>query len=87
MSYTSIIEKNCKKKINKLCKKNYFLEKVLKKKISEIIQNPHHYKSLRNELFGERRIHILNSFVLKFKIDEENKKIIFIFFGHHDEAY
>lgn len=69
------------------------LEKILSKlykkdkRMYEIIQNPQHYKPLKHELAGERRVHIMKSFVLKFEIDEINKVVRFIFFGHHDEAY
>jgi mRNA-degrading endonuclease RelE of RelBE toxin-antitoxin system len=55
--------------------------------MKEILENPEHYKPLRHDLAGERRVHILKSFVLKFEIDEENKTVTFLFFGHHDEAY
>lgn len=77
----------CQRAIEKATRRNPLLGKILNKKINQIILNPHHYKSLRNKLSGERRIHILKSFVLKFKIDEQNKIVIFIFFGHHDKAY
>jgi mRNA-degrading endonuclease RelE of RelBE toxin-antitoxin system len=55
--------------------------------MNEIILNPQHYKPLKYDLAGERRVHIMKSFVLKFEIDEAAKTVKFIFFGHHDEAY
>lgn len=87
MTYTQVISFQCQKEINKLCRKNPLLEKVLRRKINEIILNPTHYKPLRYDLAGERRVHILKSFVLKFKIDETNKTLIFLSFCHHDQAY
>lgn len=87
MKYGIEIKPSCQDSIKKLCKKNVVLENILKKKIEEIIEDPYHYKPLRYELVGERRVHILKSFVLKFEIDEERKIVIFFFFGHHDEAY
>jgi len=77
----------CQKAIGKATKKNSLLRKTINNKITEIIQNPHHYKPLKYDLTGERRVHILKSFILKFIINEQNKTIIFIFFGHHDKAY
>lgn len=56
MNYTSIIHPKCKKETNKLCKKNPVLKKILKNKINEIIKNPFHYKPLRYDLKGERRV-------------------------------
>ena len=87
MTYTSIINVDCQKIMDKLSRKNPLLEKVLTRKIIQIIQNPYHYKPLRYDLAGERRVHILKSFVLSFEIDEVNKTVIFLKFGHHDQAY
>ena len=56
-------------------------------KMSEIVENPQHYKPLKYDLAGQRRVHIMKSFVLKFEINEATKSVIFLFFGHHDEAY
>ena len=81
------VSDDCEKSIDKLCKKNPVLRKALEKKMSEILENPQHYKPLKYDFAGERRVHIMKSFVLKFEINEQNKKVIFFFFGHHDEAY
>jgi YafQ family addiction module toxin component len=87
MRYEIEIKPSCKESINKLCKKNPILQKAIKNKIEQIIENPMHFKPLRYDLAGERRVHIMKSFVLKYEIDENNKTVIFLFFGHHDEAY
>jgi len=87
MSYTFIIHPKCRKEINRACKKNPVLRKILDNKIREIILNPGHYKPLRYELKGERRVHILKSFVLKFEIDESREIVTFLAFTHHDKAY
>ncbi len=87
MSYYFTFQLSCERSIEKACKKNPVMRKILESKIAEIIENPYHYKPLKYDLAGERRAHIMKSFILKFKIDEQNKKVIFIFFGHHDEAY
>jgi mRNA-degrading endonuclease RelE of RelBE toxin-antitoxin system len=87
MSYRFTFTSLCEKQISKATKKNPILRKILDNKINEIIFNPSHYKPLRNLLAGERRVHILKNMVLKFFIDEQNRKVVFIFFGHHDEAY
>jgi YafQ family addiction module toxin component len=87
MSYSYIIQKDCQKEIIKASKKNPVLRKALENKIFEIIQNPTHYKPLGNVLAGERRVHILKSFVLKFTVDENTKTVSFLAFDHHDNAY
>ena len=85
--YNLEIKPSCQKDIEKLCKKNPVLAEVLEKKMNEVLQNPQHYKPLKYELTGERRVHIMKSFVLKFEIHEDTKTVEFFFFGHHDEAY
>ena len=75
------------KSIEKLCKKNPLLKEILEKKMKEILQNPQHYKPLKYDFAGERRVHIMKNFVLKFGIHESIQAVEFIFFGHHDEAY
>ena len=34
-----------------------------------------------------KRAHVNNSFVLIFRVDEENKKVIFFDYNHHDKIY
>ena len=87
MTYSFEIHPKCREEINKICRKNLVLEKTLKKKKNEILENPQHYKPLKYDLAGERRVHIMKSFVLKFEIDEKNKLVRFLAFSHHDDAY
>ncbi len=87
MVYNIDIHPKCKEEINKSSKKNPVLQKAIKNKMEEILENPAHYKPLRYDSAGERRVHLLKSFVLKFQIIEETKTVQFIFFGHHDDAY
>ncbi|MBS3140471.1 type II toxin-antitoxin system RelE/ParE family toxin [Candidatus Woesearchaeota archaeon] len=85
--YSLEVKQSCQKEIKKLCGKNPVLREALEKKITEILENPNHYKPLRHDLAGERRVHLLNCFVLKFEINEAPKIVTLIFLGHHDEAY
>jgi len=87
MSYVPDFMPVCQKTIEKAIRKNPLLRKIITKKINQIILNPYHYKPLRNILAGERRVHILKSFVLSFIINETNQTVIFVKFSHHDKAY
>lgn len=87
MTYALEIKPSCKKCIIKACKKNPVLENAIKNKIEHIQENPQQFKPLQYDLAGERRVHIMKSFVLKNTIDESAKTITLLFFGHHDEAY
>ena len=48
MTYNFEIHKKCKENIQKICKKNPILEKALKNKIKEIIENPQQLKNSIN---------------------------------------
>lgn len=85
--YSLETKPSCQESINKLSKKIPQLRKALENKVKEIILNPNHYKPLRNELAGERRVHLLKSFVLIFEVNENTKTVTLIYFGHHDDAY
>jgi len=73
--------------LGKLSKKDKKTYEAVMGKIEEIMKNPEHYKPLKYDLAGERRVHIMKNFVLKFEVDAPHEIIKFLFFGHHDEAY
>jgi YafQ family addiction module toxin component len=75
-----------KRKMRKLRKKDRLRFDRVAKKIEEIMENPHVYKPLGNELAGRRRVHF-DPFVLVFRIDEENKMVRFLDYDHHDKIY
>lgn len=85
--YDYEIKPELQKILNKLFKKDRRAYEAVMNKIEEIIQNPQHYKPLKYDLAGERRVHIMRCFVLKFEIHEDRKAVVFLFFGHHDGAY
>ena len=87
MTYVMDIAPSCERSIEKACKKNPVLRDALRNKMREVLENPSRYKTLRHDMAGERRVHILKSFVLKFEIDEGRKIVNFLSFEHHDEAY
>ena len=85
--YSYEIKPELQRILNKLSKRDKKTYEAVINKIDEIIKNPQHYKPLKYDFAGERRVHIMKNFVLKFEIDELNQVVKFIFFGHHDEAY
>jgi len=85
--YNYEIVPSLQRTLNKLYKKDKKTYEAVMNKIKEILKNPEHYKPLRYDLADERRVHIMKNFVLKFEINENTKTVIFLFFGHHDEAY
>lgn len=77
-----------KKKLKKILKKDKKLYFMILNKIEEIINSKRlkHYKNLRHDLKGRKRIHI-GHFVLIFRFIKLKRKIIFIDFDHHDKIY
>ena len=60
---------------------------IITKKVEEILNNPYHFKPLRGDMHGTRRVHIDKSFVLIYEIDDVNKIITILDYEHHDKVY
>ena len=73
-------------KLSKLIKKDKPKYEMVLSKMEEIARDPHHYKSLGNVMHGSQRVH-LGSFVLTFTILENEQKVVFLDFDHHDKIY
>ena len=87
MNYSDLYSEELTKKVKKIKAKNRALFKAIIKKIDEILENPERFKPLRHDLNGFHRVHIMKSFVLIFKIDDENKIVKFEDFDHHEKIY
>ena len=84
MAYEVEFSEEFERSFDKLKKKDKVLSDRIRKKLAELIQNPEHYKPLRNVFAGFRRIQF-GSFVLIYKIDYNIIRIISL--DHHDKAY
>ena len=86
--YTDSYSEELTGKLKKIKNKNKALYDIARKKIDEILNNPERsYKNLRYDLSDFKRVHLLKSFVLIFKIDTKNKVIRFEDLDHHDKIY
>jgi mRNA-degrading endonuclease RelE of RelBE toxin-antitoxin system len=85
------LEKDLKKKLNKLTKKDKILALTFKKKLFEVINQTSitisTYKNLRSPLHTCKRIHLTDNFILLFKVDIKNNLILFVDIMHWDKAY
>ena len=72
--------------LEKLAKRDKRLYTAVQKKVLQVIENPYRGKPLKEKLKGKRRAHI-GHFVLIYRINEREHKVIFLEFAHHDEAY
>lgn len=82
--YKSEFTREFLNRLGKLKKKDNSLFRRLEFKIEEILENPTHYKPLRDDLKGMRRVHV-GHFVIIFEIKDDT--VIFISFKHHNHAY
>ena len=87
MEYKLQISEELDKVFSKLAKKNKKQLEIIQKKVQQILENPYHFKPLRGDMHGARRVHIDTSFVLTYEIDEEKKLIRLLDFDHHDKVY
>ena len=81
------IKKNLDKKFKKLKKKDKEMLELINKKVQEILNNPHRFKSLKKPLQNKKRVHIGGAFVLIYEVNEEEKIVTLIDFDHHDNIY
>lgn len=85
--YDVDIKPEVDKIFDKLSKKNSKQLDIIFKKIEQICENPFHFKSLRGDMHGARRVHIDKSFVLIYEIHEKNKRVLILDYDHHDKVY
>ncbi len=87
MLYDLEISEEAEKKFLKLKKKNINQLRMINKKVLQIRESPYHFKPLRGDMQGARRVHIDKSFVLTYEILEKEKKVRILDYDHHDKVY
>lgn len=81
-----VFSEDFRKILKKLEKKDIVLYNRIEEKLVDITNNPYFGKPLRNIFRNRRRIHI-GSFVLVYRICEEEQEVRFLDFDHHDKIY
>ena len=84
MTYAIRFSATFERQLSKVKKKDKKLFERLRKKTKEILNNPEHYKPLKNILKGTRRAHV-DPFVIIFSIEGET--VVFLYVKQHDKAY
>lgn len=87
MPYALELAEAVDRKFKKMAKKGGKTLEAIGKKISQIRENPHHFKPLGGDMYGSRRVHIESSFVLVYEIDEARKVVRIVDYEHHDKVY
>lgn len=86
LTYALEVSKLANKSMDKHFRKDKKQKFIVWKKVKQILENPHIFKPLRNELKGQWRVHV-GSFVLFYKINENKKTVEIYNYKHHDNAY
>lgn len=90
MAYTFDASAQFTEDYRKVCRKNASFQRMLDLKVRQILDHletmPEHYKPLRGDLAGVRRVHI-SSFVVFFRIHKNIQTVEFLGIDHHDSAY
>lgn len=91
MSYKYDISEHLEETLKVIYKKDKTLYNAVFKKIEEIISRDtlaiDFYKNLRNDLKEYKRVHIMKSFALIFKVYKAEEFILFERLDHHDNIY
>ena len=87
MKYNDFYSEKLADKLKKVRKKNKNLFDATIKKIDKILEHPETYKPLSYSMKKFRRVHVMKSFVLIFKVDSKNKIVKFEDLDHHDKIY
>ncbi len=83
------LEKNeyMDKLFSKMAKKNRKHLYIIRKKLIQILDDPHRFKPLRSDMKNYRAVHIDSHFVLVYTINETNKTVKLIDYNNHDKIF
>lgn len=87
MKYNLYISEEADKNFKKLRKKDKKQMDIINKKVKQIVKNPYHFKPLKGDLKGARRVHVGKSFVIIYEINEKEKVVRILDYAHHDKIY
>jgi addiction module RelE/StbE family toxin len=86
MTYEIVPDPKVEGILGKMWQKDPTRFSQIEKKLLELGENPEIGKPLKKPLKGFWRLHI-GHFVLMYKIDKKNQKIILVDYAHHDDIY
>ena len=86
MSYSVVADPKVVAIFRKMWQKDSARFSQIERKLLELAENPEIGKPLKQPLKGFWRLHI-GHYILMYKIDWKNQKILLVDYSHHDEAY
>ncbi len=86
MSYTVVADPKVEATFRKMWQKDSARFGQIEKKLLVLAENPEIGKPLKQPLKGYWRLHV-GHYILMYRIDRKNQKILLVDYSHHDEAY
>ncbi len=86
MAYSADYSERILKIFDRMAKRDKRQLIAINEKIKEILENPYHFKPLRGDMKGSRRVHF-GHFVMTYEILEKEKTIRFLDYDHHDNIF
>ncbi|CAF30032.1 type II toxin-antitoxin system YafQ family toxin [Methanococcus maripaludis] len=83
----AIRDKRVQKKLQKIFKKDKVHGDAIDSALDKILEYPNRGIPMTGELAGFRHLHVYDSFVILYFVDEVNNVIYIDNYGHHDEMY
>jgi len=87
VSYRLIYTKTFEKTIEKIKKKDKALMQETAKKVEKLQEVPYTGKLLKYRLAPYRSVRVKGKYRLVYKVNEEEKEVILVAFGHRKEIY
>lgn len=87
MSYRLKYTQTFEKQVEKIKKKDKALMEEATKKVEKLQAMPYTGKPLRYRLAPYRSVRVKGKYRLVYRVDEEEKEVILVAFGHRKEIY
>ena len=87
MSYRLKYTQTFEKQIEKIKKKDKALMEEAMKKVEKLQQIPYTGKPLEYRLAPYRSVRVKGKYSLVYRVDEEEKEVLLVAFGHRKEIY
>jgi mRNA interferase RelE/StbE/toxin YoeB len=87
MAYSLKIDRKLAGKFKKLERKDKKQLDEINRKVEQILENPHHFEHVEEVKHNLHRVHIDNSFVLIYSVDDDKNLVTLHEYDHHDRVY
>lgn len=87
MAYSLKVKPSLERIFKKIGKRDPVQLEAIRKKVKQILEEPHRFKPLSASMKSKRRVHVYGSFVLVYEINEKEKVVELFDYDRHDNIY